>query len=122
MTDSPTWIQEMLGHLKRTPEYPVVQHYDVTTSLFLFACLEIAISKRQRYTIRTNVRISIFLPGRRVPFLRLNHQHQTCFLKKIHPEQNTLPNAPFKKIIRASEVEVVGATFPVHSLTNNITD
>ena len=43
-------------------------------------------------------------------------------LKKILPEQNTLPNAPFKKIIRASEVEVVGATFPVHSLTNNITD
>ena len=73
LTVSPTWIQEMLAHLKRTPEYPVVQHYDVTTSLFLFACLEIAISKRQRYAIRTNVRISIFLSERRVPVLRLTH-------------------------------------------------
>ena len=51
MTDSPTWIQEMLAHLKRTPEYLLVQHYDVTTSLFLFACLEIAIGKRQGHFI-----------------------------------------------------------------------
>ena len=36
--------------------------------------------------------------------------------KKNLPEQNTLPNAPFKKIIRASEVKVVGATFPVFFL------
>ena len=42
-------------------------------------------------------------------------------LKNFLHEQNTLPNAPFKMTIRASEEEVVGATFPVRSLTNNIT-
>ena len=99
----------------------MVQHYVVTTSLFLFACLEIAISKRQRYAIRTNVRISIFLSERKVPFLRLNHQHQTLFEEKSSPRTKHSASTPFKKTIRASEVEVVGATFPVRSLTNNIT-
>ena len=32
---------------RRTPEYPVVQNCGVTTSIFLFPCLEIAIGKRQ---------------------------------------------------------------------------
>ena len=32
---------------RRTPEYPVVQYCGVTTSIFLFPCLEIAIGKRQ---------------------------------------------------------------------------
>ena len=32
-----------------------------------------------------------------------------------------LPNVTFKMAIRASEVEAVGTTFPVHSLKNNIT-
>ena len=41
--------------------------------------------------------------------------------KNFHNEQNTLPNAPLKMTIRASEEEVIGATFPVRSLTNNIT-
>ena len=41
--------------------------------------------------------------------------------KIFHHEQNTLPNAPLKMTIRATEVEVVGATFPLHSLTNNNT-
>ena len=70
------------------------------------------------------MRISIFLSERRVPVLRLTHlknintKHD---LKKFHHEQNTLPNAPLKMTIRASEVEVVGTTFPVHSLKNNST-
>ena len=33
--------------------------------------------ENKKHAIRTNVRISIFLSERRVPFLRLNHQHQT---------------------------------------------
>ena len=48
----------------------------------------------------------------------INTKHD---LKKFHHEQNTLPNAPLKMTIRATEVEVVGTTFPLHSLTNNIT-
>ena len=48
----------------------------------------------------------------------INTKHD---LKNFHHKQNTLPNAPLKMTIRASKVEVVGATFPLHSLTNNIT-
>ena len=48
----------------------------------------------------------------------INNKHD---LKNFHHEQNTLPNAPLKTTIRASKVEVDGATFPVRSLTNNIT-
>ena len=48
----------------------------------------------------------------------INTKHD---LKNFHHEQNTLPNAPLKMTIRASEEEVIGATFPVRSLTNNIT-
>ena len=48
----------------------------------------------------------------------MNTKHD---LKNFHHEQNTLPNAPLKMTIRASEVEVVGTTFPVHSLKNNST-
>ena len=42
-------------------------------------------------------------------------------LKNFLHEQNTLPNAPLKMTIRATEVEVVGTTFPAHSLTTYIT-
>ena len=48
----------------------------------------------------------------------INTKHD---LENFHHEQNTLPNAPLKMTIRATEVEVVGTTFPLHSLTNNIT-
>ena len=42
-----SWLKKNSRSKRRTPEYPVVQYCGVTTSIFLFPCLEIAIGKRQ---------------------------------------------------------------------------
>ena len=125
---------------KRTPKYPVVQHCCVTTSLFLFVCLVIAIGNRQGHFMDE------LLMGEKTSHKEIGNEHKCAHLyilvrkkssspaidslknintkhdlKHFHHEQNTLPNAPLKMTIRATEVEVVGTTFPLHSLTNNIT-
>ena len=125
---------------KRTPKYPVVQHCCLTTSLFLFVCLVIAIGNRQGHFMDE------LLMGEKTSHKEIGNEHKCAHLyllvrkkssspaidslknintkhdlKNFHHEQNTLPNAPLKMTIRATEVEVVGTTFPVHSLTNNIT-
>ena len=145
-----SWVKEIHNHhstkssntnnyiiTKTTPKYPVVQHCCVTTSLFLLVCLETAIGNRQGHFMDE------LLMGEKASHKKIGNEHKCAHLyllvrkkssilaiesstpnmvlKKILPEQNTLPNAPFKKTIRASEVEVLGATFSVHSLTNNIT-
>ena len=42
-----SWLKKNSRSKRRTPEYLVVQYCGVTTSIFLFPCLEIAIGKRQ---------------------------------------------------------------------------
>ena len=125
---------------KTTPKYPVVQHCCVTTSLFLLVCLETAIGNRQGHFMDE------LLMGEKASHKKIGNEHKCAHLyllvrkkspspainsiknintkndlKNFLHEQNTLPNAPLKMTIRATEVEVVGATFPLHSLTNNIT-
>ena len=81
-----SWLKKNSRSKRRTPEYPVVQYCGVTTSIFLFPCLERAIKDTswmscwwvrkqatKKYAIRANVRISFFLSERRVPVLRSTH-------------------------------------------------
>ena len=42
-----SWLKKNSRSKRRTPEYPVVQYCGVTTSIFLFPCLERASGKRQ---------------------------------------------------------------------------
>ena len=118
----------------------MVQYCGVTTSIFLFPCLERAIGKRQGHFMDE------LLMGEKTSHKEIGNEHKCAHLyilvrkkssspaidslknintkhdlKNFHHEQNSLPNAPLKMTIRATEVEVVGTTFPLHSLTNNIT-
>ena len=106
---------------KRTPKYPVVQHCCLTTSLFLFVCLVIAIGNRQGH-FRDEL-----LMGEKTSHKEIGNEHKCAHLyilvrkkssspaidslknintkhdlKNFHHEQNTLPNAPLKMTIRAN--------------------
>ena len=106
---------------KRTPIYPVVQHCCLTTSLFLFVCLEIAIGNRQEHFMDE------LLMGEKTSHKEIGNEHKCAHLyllvrkkssrpaidssknvntkhdlKNFHHEQNTLPNAPLKMTIRAN--------------------